>query len=262
MKVTKLVLVALMIMGLALGPVVCQGSLAAPKGCSEDGGSSDEMGHTSCSSGLAGSKLTLDFGKVFEALPIGNTTIQSMEDLATFVYQNGEKALGYPTDITDKELAEVSQIFRIRHMPDPSFVAQSAPFNELERLVKTVVTHPDVKDVHTLRGKEVQEIVDHVVASLQSANGFVFRILEGSDSEYPLMRVHQLGAVQAFFAAVRSGNTVYVSIVGMEISGEFRRGHGDKTLERSQVDFFIRQWLLNQWVNLWICPRPIVYNGI
>lgn len=263
MKVTNLVLVVLIICGVAFNPVMCQGGPLAPPQPGTDGlCSTDEFGHSSCDNSLASSMVDLDQSSPFEHILGFNGTISSMADLAQFVIDHSEMSLGYPALIPDSQLAEVAQVFSIRHAPAPKVVAMSAHFNEVERLVETVLTSPELRGIGHISRKDIKSAVSAVKQILLSNSGFVFRIIEASDSDYPRMHMHQLGAKQAYFAAVHSNDTVYVAVVGAEIMGQFRRGTDNSITTRASVDLFLRNWLLEQWVKLWICPdHPIVYGS-
>lgn len=181
-----------------------------------------------------------------------------MEGLAQHVVAVSEEALGFSAILSDEDLASLAWSFRLRHMPAPVVVAKKSTKYDVERLVRYVLTHPDFKARHHVKECKINELINAVKASIETPNGFVFRIFEGEDYEYSPVHVHQLPAIQHYFAAVHNSDSLFVSVASSDILGEFIKGHGGENavLERASAAQFLRQWLLNQWVNLWICTNP------
>ena len=258
MKASQIVVVSLVILGVTLGPIKCSfGDLADPKPCENDHGSEGPEGNGSCQGDLSSSLHMLDFEtsieKIGSALPI-----LSMESLAHHVVSVSEEALGYPAILSDESLAALAWHFRLRHMPAPLVIAKKSTKYDVDRLVRFVLTHDYFRARHHLKECKINEIIQAVKASIESPNGLVFRIFEGADEEYSKLHLHQLSVIQHYFSAVHTNDALYVSIVSSEILGEFIKGHGGENavLERASASEFLRQWLLNQWVNLWICTNP------
>lgn len=258
MKASHTVVTLLLILGVAIGPIsCCLGELGDPKPCLRDNGSEGPEGQGSCSGDLSCSLHMLDLEtsieKISPAYPL-----MSMESLARHVVKVSEQALGFPAILSDETLASLAWHFRLRHMPSPLVIAHKSTKYDVARLVRYVLTNEHFRHRHHLKECKINEIIQAVKASIETPTGFVFRIFEGADEEYAKMHLHQLGAIQHYFAAVHSEDSLYVSVVSSEILGEFIKGHGGENavLERANAAEFLRQWLLNQWVNLWICTNP------
>ena len=186
-----------------------------------------------------------------------------MEALAHHVVNVSKQALGFQAVVSDETLATMAWTFRLRYMPAPNVYARQSTRYDVERLVRNVLTNHHFKAKHHIKECKIAELIAAVKASVETSNGFVFRIIEGEDSEYSQIHLHQLSAVQHYFAAVHTKDTLYVSIVSSGILGEFIKGHGGENavMERASASQFLRQWLLNQWVNLWICTNPSSTQG-
>lgn len=258
MKASLIVVASLVILGAMLGPIKCSlGDLADPKPCDSDHGSEGPSGNGSCQGDLSSSLHILDFETSIEKIS-SSQPILSMEALAHHVVSVSEEALGYPAILSDETLAALAWHFRLRHMPAPLVIAKKSTKYDVERLVRFVLSNEHFRIRHQLKECKINEIIEAVKASIESPNGFVFRIFEGDDEEYSKLHLHQLSVIQHYFAAVHTNDALFVSVVSSEILGEFIKGHGGENavLERASAAEFLRQWLLNQWINLWICTNP------
>ena len=178
--------------------------------------------------------------------------------LAHHVVSQAKEALGFEAILSDEVLASLAWSFRLRHIPPPIIIAEQSTLGDADRLVRHVLTNHKVKYAHHFSEVKILELIAAVKNSVNSPKGFIFRIIEGEDSEYHPLHLHQLAARQHYFAAVHNARDLFVTFVGSEVLGEFIKGHGgaDAVVERASAAQFLRQWLLNQWVNLWICTNP------
>lgn len=229
-------------------PVPCQGN---------DHGSSNSVGQGSCSSDLSANLKVVNYETAIENIS-SQTPVLSFAALANHVVAHAKEGLGFEAILSDEVLASLAWFFRLRHMPAPVVVAEKSTKGDAQRLVRHVLTNQKVKNLHHFSECQINDLIQAVKNSVETPNGFVFRIIEGSDYEYPEMHLHQLAAIQHYVAAVHTSTELYVAFVGSEILGEFIKGHGgpDAVNERADAAQFLRQWLLNQWVNLWICTNP------
>ena len=258
MKLSQIVVAGLVILGVTLGPIKCQvQELQDPKPCLLDNGSEGPLGMGSCVADVSDSAHIISYETSIEQMS-SSRPILSMDALAKHVVEVSEDALGFPAILSDDVLASLSWSFRLRHMPAPLVIAKQSTKYDVERLVRYVLTNEHFRARHHLKECKIDEIIQAVKDSIEIPSGFVFRMFEGKDSEYSKLHLHQLSAIQHYFAAVHSDKWLFVSVVSSKILGEFIKGHGgeDAILERVRAAQFLRQWLLNQWVNLWICTNP------
>lgn len=259
MKASQIVVAGLVILGVTLVSIKCHPvqSLEDPKPCLNDNGSEGPIGLGSCVAELSDAVQVVSIETSIEQISSSHP-ILSMDALAKHVVEVSEEGLGFPAVLSDEDLASMAWSFRLRHMPAPLVIAKKSTKYDVERLVRYVLTNEQFKARHHLKECKINEIIKAVKDSIEIPNGFVFRIFEGYDSEYNQLHLHQLSAIQHYFAAVHSDKWLFVSVVSSEILGEFIKGHGgeDAVLERAHAAQFLRQWLLNQWVNLWICTNP------
>lgn len=258
MKAYQIVVTGLVILAVALGPIKCHvQELQDPKPCLRDSGSEGPDGLGSCVAELSDSAHVVSIETSIEQIS-SSQPILSMDALAKHVIDVSEDGLGFPAILSDEDLASLAWSFRLRHMPAPLVIAKQSTKYDAERLVRFVLTNEHFRSRHHLKECKINEIIKAVKDSIEIPSGFVFRIFEGEDSEYSKIHLHQLSAIQHYFAAVHSDKWLFVSVVSSEILGEFIKGHGGENavLERASAAQFLRQWLLNQWVNLWICTNP------
>ena len=233
-------------------PIPCQGS---------DVGSSSGYGSGSCSSNLKSAIRVLDLESSIENIK-SQTAILSFESLANHVVASSKKALGFQAVLSEETLASMAWTFRLRYSPAPVVVAEKSTKGDWARLVRHVLLNHDTRRAHHFSEKKILELIEAVRASVEVSTGFVYRIIEGDDNEFREVHLHQLSVRQHYFAAVHTSTDLYVSFVSSEVLGEFIKGHGgaDAVNERAGAEDFLRQWLLNQWVNLWICTNPVSTN--
>jgi hypothetical protein len=258
MKASQIVVAGLVILGVALGPIKCHGlELQDPKPCLRDNGSEGPGGLGSCVADVSDSLHVVSIETSIEQISSADP-ILSLEALAKHVVDVSEDGLGFPAILSDDDLASLAWSFRLRHMPAPLVIAKKSTKYDVERLVRYVLTNEQFRARHHLKECKINEIIKAVKDSIEIPNGFVFRIFEGDDAEYSKLHLHQLYAIQHYFAAVHTEKWLFVSVVSSKILGEFIKGHGGENavLERAHAAQFLRQWLLNQWVNLWICTNP------
>lgn len=269
MRTGQFVVVALLILGISAqaltDPVVPAkqrvifGDLNNPAPCDGDHGSQGSDGLGTCTSGdFAENERVISYVKAIENIKSSGKLI-SFADLARHVLRVSKFALGFDAVLSDETLAELAWIFRLRHMPAPVVVASSSRRWDSERLVKYVLTHPDLASCHHFKECDIDNLVAAVKESVETDNDFVFRIIDGAEEEYSPLGLHQLERRQHYFAAVHSEERLSVSFVCSSLKGEFIKGHGmdsSSISERESAQTFLRQWLLNQWVNLWICTNP------
>lgn len=260
MKATHFIIFALVVFGIALPAVCAEEDLESPRTCAP--GSEAATGEVSCSDASASLHI-VSYENSIEQF-VAASPVSSFADLAQHVLSVSEKALGFPAVVSEESLASLAWYFRFRHVPAPLVIAKSSTRYDVARLVRFVVTDEKFRARHHLKECKINALIEAVKASVETDNGFVFRIFEGEDEEYPDLYLHQLPAIQHYFAAVHSEGTLFVSVVSSEILGEFIKGHGGENavLERAAVDEFLRQWLLNQWVNLWVCTNPHYATGL
>lgn len=230
-------------------------SLGEPNpGKGDDHGSHNFRGQIS--SDLKGNLRVVNFETAIEDIS-PSRPIHNYEALAHHVVDSAREALGFDAVLSDDVLARLAWSFRLRHMPEPIIVARNSTRGDADRLVRYVLTSKEVKKAHHFTEYEIQRLIKRVKDSAEIGQGFVFRIIEGADNEYEPLHLHQLAARQHYFAAVHDKTDLYVTFVGSEVLGEFIKGHGgpNAVAERADAAQFLRQWLLNQWVNLWICTN-------
>ena len=263
MKTSQLVVVALVVLGITMGPVSCDsGLLANPKPCNSDSGSQGPAGQGSCSGDISLSLHTVKTETSIEQIS-SSQSILSMEALAQHVVKSSQQALGFQAVLSEETLASMSWSFRLRYMPAPIVVAKSSTRFDVERLVRNVLTTHEFKHKHHMKECKIAELIAAVKASVETSSSFVFRMIEGDDSEYSQVHLHQVAVIQHYFSAIHTIDSLYVSVVSSQILGEFIKGHGgaNAVMERASAAQFLRQWLLNQWVNLWICTNPARSQG-
>jgi hypothetical protein len=199
---------------------------------------------------------TVSVESAFEYL-LPQSPILSFPDLAQHVVAHSRQALGFEAVVSDEDLTNLAWYFRLRHMPEPLVVAERSTLGDASRLVRHILTNERVRNSHHFSEAKIKELIEAVDRSTQTDRGFVFRIIEGADEEYGLLHLHQHPARQHYFASVHNSTDLLVAYVGSEVQGEYIKGHGgpDAVSERAVGDRFLRQWLLNQWVNLWICTN-------
>lgn len=262
MKTSRFVVITLIALGIALAPVACaSGELDAPKPCHSDSGSQGPAGQGSCSGDISLSLHLVKYESAVEQVS-SSSSILSMESLAQHVVAVSKQSLGFSAVLSDEVLASMAWNFRLRYMPAPIVIASESTKFDVERLVRYVLTQREFKHRHYMKECKIAELIAAVKASVENPNGFVFRIIEAEDAEYRQVHLHQISAIQHYFSAIHTNNKLYVSVVSSEILGEFIKGHGgaDAVMERASASQFLRQWLLNQWVNLWICTNPSYRN--
>lgn len=269
MRTGQFVVVALVILGISAQaltepPVAPKnrlifGDLSDPAPCNNDHGSQGSDGLGTCNSGDYAENLrAVSYESAIENVK-SSSPLLSFADLARHVLRVSKFALGFDAVLSDETLAELAWIFRLRHMPAPTVVASQSTRWDAARLVKYVLTHPDVSSCHHFRECDIDKLVAAVKDSVETPNDFVFRIIDGDADEYSPLGLHQLERRQHYFAAVHTEDRLSVSFVCSSLKGEFIKGHGSdssKISERESAHTFLRQWLLNQWVNLWICTNP------
>ena len=260
MKVTHLIIFGLVVLGVALPVVGADADLESPRSCRPG---QEATGELSCVADSSVSLHTVSYENSIEQFVPANP-VASMADLAQHVISVSERAFGYPAVVSDEDLASIAWYFRFRHIPEPLVIARNSTRYDVERLVRNVLTDERFRAKHHLKECKINQLIQAVNASVESERGFVFRVFEGEDEEYSDVHLHQLPAIQHYFAAVHTEKSLYVSVVSSEILGEFIKGHGGENavLERATVDEFLRQWLLNQWVNLWVCTNPAQATGL
>jgi hypothetical protein len=234
------------------------GDLSDPAPCHKDHGSQGSDGQGTCSAGDYSQNLrVVSYEKAIENIA-PNAPIINFEGLARHVIRVSHFALGFDAVLSDEKLAELAWIFRLRHMPAPVVVAAQSTRWDVARLVKHVLTHKDTASCHHFRECDIDKLVAGVRNAVETPFGFVFRIIDGDLSEYSPLGLHQIESRQHYFAAVHSEEKLYVSFVCSSLKGEFIKGHGGDSVisERESAHTFLRQWLLNQWVNLWTCTNP------
>lgn len=252
MKVSQIVVVALIVLG------VFAGDLSNPKPCDKDNGSQGPAGSGSCANGdISDSLRIVSYENSIEQIA-STTPILSFAALAQHVMKVSKQALGFEAVLSDEALASYSWFFRLRHMPEPFVYAAESTKNDVERTVRYAFTRPEFLKRHHVRSCKINELIAAVKTSIETPTGFVFRIIEGDQDEYHSVHLHQLNVIQHYFAAVHTESKLFVAVVSSEVLGEFIKGHGGQnaTIERADAAQFLRQWLLNQWVNLWVCTNP------
>lgn len=229
-----------------------------PAPCHSDHGSSSNNGQAGCATSFSKSSIkTLSYESAIETI-VSTTPVLSFAQLAQHVINFSEQALGYSAILSDETLADIAWIFRLRHMPEPVVFTRSSTRYDAARLVRFILTNEEVMKAHHFSEEKINELISAVELSVQQPNSFVFRMIEAQDSEYHQIGVHQLTSRMHYFAAVHTEDQLQVGFVGSEAMGQFIKGHGgmDAIQEREEGAQFLRQWLLNQWVNMWTCTNP------
>lgn len=261
MKTSQIVVLGLIIVGvfstLEVRSSHAEGDLEAPKPCEgDDHGAVNPLGQPFCSGDLEENLHKVSYETAIEDVA-SQSPILSFVDLAKHVIKHAKQAMGFEAILSDEDLASIAWYFRLRHMPAPVYVAEKSTVGDSARLVRHVLTNQIVKNAHHFSEAKINALIDAVKKSVESPYDFVFRVFEGYDYEYQHIHLHQLAARQHYFAAVHTSTELYVVFVGSEILGEFIKGHGGSEViqERAYAAQFLRQWLLNQWVNYWICTN-------
>lgn len=262
MKTTQFVVVALVLLGinanLIANGAAHKADLSSPSPCLGDGGSQGTSGQGTCINGdYADSIRKISYESAIERIS-SSRPIVSFGGLAAHVIQVSKQALGYSAVLSDETLASLAWIFRLRHMPDPVIYAAKTTRFDVARIVRFALTRPEVVAEHQWPECEINALIEAVKASVEQPSGFIFRMIGGAQSEYNMIGLHQLEQRMHFFAAVHNEQELFVSVVSSSLKGEFIKGHGKETdiAQREEAATFLRQWLLNQWVNLWTCTNP------
>ena len=251
MRKTHLTILAILVIGISA-------SLSDPAPCSDDLRSSRSEGQASCRQTFSRHDArSTSYEDAIEKIA-SPWPIDSFDQLARHVVDVSQQALGYSSVVTDDTLAELAWIFRLRHMPEPVIFARTSTKYDAARTVRFVLTQSEVQKMHHFTEYQINQLISDVEASVERSHSFVFRIITGASSEYFQIGTHQLASRMHIFAAVHTNTELKVTYVGTEIMGEFIKGHGgkDATTEREETATFLKQWLLNQWVNIWSCTNP------
>ena len=209
MKTSQFIVVALVILGVVLAPVSClSDELANPKPCHSDSGSQGPVGQGSCSGDISLILHLVKFENSIEQISSVNPLI-SMEALAHHVVNVSKQALGFQAVVSDETLATMAWTFRLRYMPAPNVYARQSTRYDVERLVRNVLTNHHFKAKHHIKECKIAELIAAVKASVETSNGFVFRIIEGEDSEYFVNR-HRLETLLGQ-QAVHRGNDRFLA---------------------------------------------------
>ena len=261
MKTAQFVVIAMLLISLNANLIAKsaahQADLASPSPCSSDSGSQGANGQGSCINGdYANNIRQVSYEDAIEKIGAASPIV-SFRDLAQHVIKSSNQALGYSAILSDDTLASLAWIFRLRHMPDPVIYAAKTTRFDVARIVRYALTRPEVIAEHQWAESDINALIEAVKESVEQPKGFVFRIIGGSQSEYRLIGLHQLEQRVHYFAAVHNEEELFVSVVSSSLKGEFIKGHGKETAiaEREEAATFLRQWLLNQWVNLWTCTN-------
>jgi hypothetical protein len=268
MRTGQFVVVALLILGISAQALTTEpvankrrvvfGDLSDPAPLTKDHGSQDSIGQATSRYGDYSTNLRrVTYETAIERI-LPSSPLMSFSALANHVISVSKLALGFDAILSDQTLAELAWIFRLRHMPAPEVVAAQSTRWDVERLVKYVLTNEKVRTCHHFRECDIDQLVASVQESVETLAGFVFRIIDGDSTEYSPLGLHQIESRQHYFAAVHSEEKLFVSFVCSSLKGEFIKGHGQESKfhERESAHTFLRQWLLNQWVNLWTCTNP------
>jgi hypothetical protein len=261
MKATQFVVVALVLLGinanLAANGASHKADLSSPAPCKGDSGSQGSNGQGSCINGDYSSNIRkVSYESAIELIG-SSKPIESFRSLAAHVISVSKQALGYSAVLSDDTLASLAWIFRLRHMPDPVVYAAKTTRFDVARIVRYALTRPEVVAEHQWAECDINALIEAVKTSVEHPSGFVFRMVSGAATEYGMIGLHQLEQRLHFFSAVHNEEELFVSVVSSSLKGEFIKGHGKETAiaEREEAATFLRQWLLNQWVNLWTCTN-------
>lgn len=266
MKTVQFVVVALVLMTINANMVsldaahaeVAGAELVSPQPCHGDNGSQGSNGQGSCINGdYAESIRRVSYESAIEQ--IGSTVpIMSFSALSQHVIAHSQQALGYSAVLSDETLASLAWIFRLRHMPDPVITTYQTTRYDVARAVRYILTNANVTAQHHWTECKINELIQAVNASIEQPTGFVFRMVDGDASEYGQLGLHSLVSRLHVFAAVHTQDKLYLSVVSGSLKGEFIKGHGGQNAiaEREEAFTFLKQWLLNQWVNIWTCTNP------
>ena len=262
MKTAQFVVIALVLLGINANLVAKEtahkANLTDPSPCQGDTGSQGSSGQGSCVNGdFADNIRKVSFETAIEDIAAAGPIV-SFTSLANHVIMVSKQALGYSAVVSDETLASLAWIFRLRHMPEPVVIAEQSTRYDAKRLVRHVLTNPSALAEHHWKECAINELIAAVETSVQEPTGFVFRMIPGDASEYGQMGVHRLTQRVHIFAAVHTQDTLKVSVYSASLTGDFIKGHGgaDAVAEREEAAMFMRQWLLNQWVNIWTCTNP------
>lgn len=256
MRATQFILFVVLVVGISAA------DLSNPVPCQNDNGASGPSGYGTCNSRFTSAGIRrVTYETAIESIS-STTTIRTFQQLAHHVIRYSTQALGYHAVLSDSTLAEIAWIFRLRHMPDPVIFAAKTTLGDAKRTVRYVLTQESVRNMHNFHECDIKALIAAVEESTKSPTGFIFRMIPGSDNEYGQIATTQLSQRMHFFAAIHHETHLEVVFVGSEILGEFIKGHGSITAieEREQASTFLKQWLLNQWINLWICTNPTTLN--
>lgn len=252
MRTSQFVVLALVVLGISaaelMNPVPCSGN---------DNGAVGVAGQGSCSAAISGQIAMISFEQAIEAISSVHS-IMTFGQLAQHVIQNSKEALGYEAILSDETLANLAWIFRLRHMPEPVVVNEKTTTYDFARVVRHVLTNDSVRAEHRFSEAKITELINAVKESVETGRGFVFRMIEPTASEFEQMSLHKLETRMHVFAAVHTSTDLMISFYSASLTGEFIKGHGgiNAIEERDRAAKFSRQWLLNQWVNLWVCTNP------
>lgn len=262
MKTAQFVVIAMVLISINANLIAKSAAhkadLASPSPCSSDSGSQGPSGQGSCINGdFANNIRKISYENAIEQIsaPI---PIVSFGALAQHILRNSKQALGYSAVLSDDTLASLAWIFRLRHMPDPVIYTAKTTRYDVARIVRYALTRPEIVAEHQWAECDINALIEAVKASVEQPKGFVFRMVSGAQSEYGMIGLHQLEQRMHYFSAVHNEEELFISVVSSSLKGEFIKGHGSETAiaEREEAATFLRQWLLNQWVNLWTCTNP------
>jgi hypothetical protein len=252
MRTIQLVVVAL----LALSAVHAQNNLEDPQPCDSNSGSVSLTGQSNCANSDFGNNLrVINFETAFESAG-SDAQLDTHANLANHIVQTSRHVLGVPAIVSDEALARLAWVFRFRHNPEPFVIAKKSTKGDAARLVRFVLSDAGVNSWHHFTEAKITHLIEAVNQSTETTNGFIFRIIEGDVCEYKAIGDTQIQQRIHFFSAVHDETSLTVVFVGSSITGDFIKGHGNSVVLREQTGEFLRQWLLNQWVNLWTCTNP------